>query len=239
MSWICQSLALPSRQRGRGIRSYGSFALPVQGLLIIAAICGLCAPALAQPAPVRIVALGDSITTGLGLPADVAFPAKLQGALKAKGIVAEVTDAGVSGDTATNGLARLDWAVPDTTGGVIVALGANDMLRGIDPTVTRQALDDILRRLGERRISVLLAGMRAAPNLGAEFGKRFDAIYPELATKYRALLYPFLLEGVAADPRLNQRDGIHPTAAGVDRIVAGILPKVEELVSRIRQGGSP
>ena len=187
----------------------------------------------------RLVALGDSLTTGLGLSANAAFPVKLAAALKARGIAAEVADAGVSGDTAANGLARLDWAVPAQTDGVIVALGANDMLRGIDPAATRQALDDLLRRLGERRIPVLLAGMRAAPNLGAEFGKHFDAIYPELAAKHAVLLYPFLLDGVAANAALNQRDGIHPTAAGVDRMVAGILPKVEELVARIRQRSAP
>jgi acyl-CoA thioesterase-1 len=196
-------------------------------------------PATAQDRPVRLVALGDSLTTGLGLSANAAFPVILAAALKARGIAAEVADAGVSGDTAANGLARLDWAVPAKTDGVIVALGANDMLRGIDPAVTRRALDDLLRRLGQRRVPVLLAGMRAAPNLGAEFGKRFDAIYPELAAKHAVLLYPFLLDGIAANAALNQRDGIHPTAAGVDRMVTGILPKVEELVARIRQRSAP
>jgi len=216
---------------------------PVQSALTIAAICGFLVPAQtpahAQERPVRIVALGDSLTTGLGLPANQAFPVRLQAALKAKGIMAEVADAGVSGDTAANGLARLDWAVPDKTDGVIVALGANDMLRGINPAATRQALDDILRRLGQRKIPVLLAGMRAVPNFGADFGKNFETIYPQLAAKYDALLYPFLLDGVAADAKLNQRDGVHPTAAGVDRMVAGILPKVEELVGRIRQRSPP
>jgi acyl-CoA thioesterase I len=218
-------------------------------LLAIAAICGLFAlsqtPAVGQEGvgagarPLRIVALGDSITTGLGLPANQAFPARLQAALKARGITAEIADAGVSGDTAANGLARLDWAVPDKTDGVIVALGANDMLRGLDPALTRKALDEILRRLGERKIPVLLAGMRAAPNFGEDFGKRFETIYPELAAHRGVLLYPFLLEGVAADPKLNQRDGIHPSAAGVDRIVAGILPKVEELIAQARKSGQP
>jgi acyl-CoA thioesterase-1 len=188
---------------------------------------------------VRIVALGDSLTTGFGLPASEAFPARLQAALKAKGIAAEIADAGVSGDTAANGLARLDWAVPDGTDGVIVALGANDMLRGINPAVTRDALDQILRRLTERHIPVLLAGMRAVPNLGADFGQRFEPIYPELAKKYGVLLYPFLLDGVAADAKLNQRDGMHPSAAGVERMVAGILPKLEELIAHIRQRSPP
>jgi acyl-CoA thioesterase I len=129
--------------------------------------------------------------------------------------------------------------VPDKTDGVIVALGANDMLRGLDPALTRKALDDILRRLGERKIPVLLAGMRAAPNFGEDFGKRFETIYPELAAQHGVLLYPFLLDGVAAEAKLNQRDGIHPAAAGVDRIVSGILPRVEELVGQIRQSRRP
>ena len=196
-------------------------------------------PGMAAARPVRIVVLGDSLSAGFGLAGKDALPAKLERALKAKGLDVTIENAGVSGDTAANGLARLDWAVPDKTDGVIVALGANDMLRGINPAVTRKALDDILRRLGERRIPVLLAGMRAAPNFGADFGKNFETIYPQLAAKYDALLYPFLLDGVAADAKLNQRDGIHPTAAGVDRMVAGILPKVEELVGRIRQRSPP
>jgi acyl-CoA thioesterase-1 len=210
---------------------------------LVPAIWGLStlppSPALAQERPLRLVALGDSLTTGLGLPAQSALPAKLAAALKSKGIAAAIADAGVSGDTAANGLARLDWAVPDETDGVIVALGANDMLRGIDPAVTRKALDGILRRLGERRIPALLAGMRAAPNLGTDFGQRFNTIYPELAAKHGVLLYPFLLDGVAANATLNQRDGIHPTAAGVDRMVSGIVPKVEELIASIRQRRPP
>jgi acyl-CoA thioesterase-1 len=181
------------------------------------------------------VALGDSLVSGLGLPANAAFPAQLQAALKAKGFAVEVADAGVSGDTASNALARLDWSVPDGTGGVIIVLGGNDMLRGVDPEITRKALDDILRRLGERRIPVLLAGMRAAPNLGEAYGRRFAAIYPELAAKHGAAFYPFFLDGVAAEAKLNQRDAMHPSAPGVERIVAGMLPKVEELLTRIRQ----
>ena len=181
----------------------------------------------------KLVVLGDSLTTGLGLPVSQAFPARLASALKAKGIAAEIADAGVSGDTATAGLARIDWSVPDDAGGVIVALGGNDMLRGVDPKVTRAAIDGILRRLAERRIPALLAGMRAAPNLGADYVARFEAIFPELAKSHDVLFHPFFLEGVAADPKLNQRDGIHPSAPGVEKIVAGILPKVEELISRI------
>jgi acyl-CoA thioesterase-1 len=183
---------------------------------------------------VKIVALGDSLTAGYGLPARDAFPAKLEAALRARGLAVEVANAGVSGDTASSALARLDWAVPPGTDAVIVELGANDMLRGIDPKVTRRAVDEIVRRLTQRRIAVLVAGMRAAPNLGADYGRAFEAIYPDVAAKYDALLYPFFLEGVAVQSTLNQRDGIHPTRAGIERIVAGILPKTEELLARVR-----
>lgn len=191
-------------------------------------------PAQAQDRPVRIVVLGDSLSAGLGLSAADAFPAKLARALKARSIAAEVSNAGVSGDTASGGLARLDWSVPEGTDAVIVQLGANDALRGVSPNVTRGALDQIMRRLKERRIEVLLAGMLAPRNLGNNFARDFDSIYPELAEKYGALLYPFFLDGVATLARLNQSDGLHPNAEGVDMIVKGILPKVEELVIRVR-----
>jgi acyl-CoA thioesterase-1 len=185
--------------------------------------------------PLKIVALGDSLTAGYNLPASAAFPAKLEKALKAKGLAVEIANAGVSGDTASGGLARLDWSVPDGTEAVIVELGANDMLRGTDPAVTHKALEEIVRRLTERRIPILLAGMRAIPNLGIDYVAGFETIYPELARKYDLLAYPFFLDGIVGDAKLNQRDGLHPTAAGVDKIVAGILPKVEELVARARE----
>jgi acyl-CoA thioesterase-1 len=191
-------------------------------------------PAAIAETPVKIVALGDSLTAGLGLPEKDGFVPRLQAALAAKGIAAAIVNAGVSGDTAAGALARLDWSVPDGTDAVIVELGANDMLRGFKPEVTRDALDKILQRLNDRHIAVLLCGMRAAPNLGADFGRSFEPIYPELAAKYGALLYPFFLDGVAGDHSLNQHDGLHPTAAGVDVIVAAILPKVEELIGRGR-----
>jgi acyl-CoA thioesterase-1 len=183
---------------------------------------------------VRIVVLGDSLIAGHGLPADATFPAKLEKALKAKGLAVEVVNAGVSGDTASGGLARLDWSVPNGTDAVILELGANDMLRGVDPKITRKALAEIVRRLSERRIAVLIAGMRAAPNLGTDYVRDFEAIYPELAAEHDLLLYPFFLEGVATVSKLIQRDGIHPTTAGIDTIVTRILPKVEELVARVR-----
>jgi acyl-CoA thioesterase I len=203
----------------------------VAGLALAVALTG---PAAGADRPVRIVALGDSLTAGLGLPANAAFPARLEKALKGKGIAVEITNAGVSGDTASGGLARLDWSVPEGTDAAIVELGANDTLRGIDPKVTRQALEEIVRRLRERGIAVLLAGMRATPNLGPDYGRDFEAIYSDLAARNDLLLYPFFLDGVATDAKLNQRDGLHPTAAGVDAIVARILPKAEELVARAR-----
>jgi acyl-CoA thioesterase-1 len=191
-------------------------------------------PAMAAEQPVTIVALGDSLTAGLGLPASAAFPAKLQAALRAKDKDVRVVNAGVSGDTASAGLARLDWSVPEGTDAVIVELGANDMLRGIDPAVTRKALNAILQRLTERHIPVLLAGMRAAPSLGPDYARAFEAIYPDLATKYNVLLYPFFLDGVATKAALNQQDGLHPTAAGIDVVVKGILPKVEDLLAQVK-----
>jgi acyl-CoA thioesterase-1 len=202
-----------------------------------AIVAGGLMPVVAAAAdrPVKIVALGDSLTAGYNLPASAAFPVKLEKALKAKGNAVEIANAGVSGDTASGGLARLDWSVPEGTDAVIVELGANDMLRGVDPAVTRRALEEIVRRLTERRIPVLLAGMRAIPNLGIEYAQGFEPIYSDLAAKYGVLLYPFFLEGIASDAKLNQRDGVHPTAAGIDKVVAGILPKVEELVGRARE----
>ncbi len=190
--------------------------------------------ASATDRPVKIVALGDSLSAGFGLPASAAFPARLEQALKAKGIAVDVTNAGVSGDTASGGLSRLDWSVPAGTDAVILELGANDLLRGIDPRLTRKALESIVRTLKGRGIEVLLAGMRASPNMGADYRRAFDGIFPDLASAYGLVFYSFFLDGVAADPKLNQRDGIHPTQAGVDIIVARILPKAEELVARVR-----
>jgi acyl-CoA thioesterase-1 len=183
---------------------------------------------------VTVVALGDSLVAGYGLAGADAFPSRLQQALVGKGFAVQVVNAGVSGDTAAGGLARLDWSVPDGTDAVILELGANDALRGFDPAVTRKALDAILRRLAARKIPVLLCGMLAPPNLGAEYGRAFNAIYPDLATQYGAILYPFFLAGVAADPTLNQRDGLHPTAAGVAVIVERIFPAVEQLIGRAK-----
>jgi acyl-CoA thioesterase I len=201
-------------------------------LLAGALSCGAL-PAGAE-GPVRIVALGDSLTAGLGLPASAAFPARLQQSLTAKGLVVEISNAGVSGDTMSGGLARLDWSVPEGTQAVILELGANDMLRGLDPQATRAALQEILHRLEVRHIEVLLCGMLAAPNLGPDYAKAFNPMYPELAQRDHLLLYPFFLAGVVGKAQLIQPDGLHPTAVGVDVIVAGILPQAEELVARVR-----
>jgi acyl-CoA thioesterase-1 len=190
-------------------------------------------PVNAAP-PVKIVALGDSLTAGYGLPEKDGFVPRLQAALTAKGIAAVVTNAGVSGDTTADGLARLDWSVPEGTDAVMVELGANDMLRGFNPSVTRSGLDAILRRLTQRHVTILLCGMRAAPNLGPEYVRAFDSIYPDLAAKYSVPLYPFFLDGVAANLSLTQSDGMHPNAAGAGVIVGRILPKVEELIARVR-----
>lgn len=183
--------------------------------------------------PLKMVVLGDSLSAGLGLSASVAFPARLQKSLETKGIKVDMINAGVSGDTSTGGRDRLDWSVPEGTEAVILELGANDALRGTDPAVTRAALSDILTRLKARRIAVLLCGMLAPPNYGSEYAARFNVIYPELSKSFGVPLYPFFLEGVAADAKLNQADGLHPTAEGVDAIVKNILPMVEALLGAL------
>jgi acyl-CoA thioesterase-1 len=226
-------VSVQSSQRFRAVK------LGLAAALVVLA-CSLSGAAAERP--VKIVALGDSLSAGLGVAADEAFPAKLARALEAKGHTVEIINAGVSGDTAAGGLARLDWSVPEGTEAVILELGANDALRGFDPAVTREALDQILERLKARGVPVLLAGMRAPPNMGVDYARRFDPIFPELAQKYGVPLYPFFLDKVASEAALNQRDGIHPTAAGVDVIVRGILPKAEELVQtalRRRQSVAP
>ncbi|HYF54944.1 MAG TPA: arylesterase [Salinarimonas sp.] len=194
-------------------------------------------PSLAQEKrPLKIVALGDSLTAGYGLPADAAFPVVLEAALRARGHAVEIVNAGVSGDTASGGLERLDWSVPEGTDAVILELGANDMLRGLDPAQTKKTLDTVIRRLKERNVAVLLAGMYASRNLGPDYVARFDALYPDLAKAHDLVLYPFFLDGVAGERRLNLPDGLHPTADGVRVIVERILPTVERFLAGVRRG---
>jgi len=202
----------------------------------LALLAAGAAPARAQGAehPIRLVVLGDSLSAGYGLPAAAAFPSALERALRARGHKVEIANAGVSGDTATAGLDRLDWSVPDGTDGVIVELGANDMLRGLDPAIPRKAIEEIVARLKARNIPVMLAGMMAARNLGPDYVRRFDSLYPDVAQKYGLVLYPFFLDGIAGDRALNLPDGLHPTARGVEVIVERILPTVEAFLSRLK-----
>jgi len=184
----------------------------------------------ARAEQVQIVGFGDSLTAGFGLAPGEGFTDRLQAALRAKGYDVAVANAGVSGDTSSGGLARLDWSVPDGTRLVILELGANDMLRGIDPQLVEDNLDKMLTRLKERKIPVLLAGMVAAPNLGHAYGEAFGTLYPRLAQKYEVPLYPFFLDGVAGNPALQLADGMHPNAKGIDVIVERILPTVEKAI---------
>jgi acyl-CoA thioesterase-1 len=211
--------------------------LSLLALALSATMLALPASAQTQVAkPVKMVVLGDSLSAGLGLSASAAFPARLQKALKAKGIEVDMINAGVSGDTTSGGRDRLDWSVPEGTEAVILELGANDALRGIDPKVAHKALTEILTRLQARKIAVLLCGMLAPPNYGTDYSARFNAIYPDLAKSFSVPLYPFFLEGVATEAKLNQADGLHPTAEGVDTIVKNILPTVEAFLGpRLRQ----
>jgi acyl-CoA thioesterase-1 len=201
-------------------------------MLVLMAALLSAGPVFAQP--VKMVVLGDSLSAGLGLSGPAAFPARLQKALKDKGIEVDMINAGVSGDTSSGGRDRLDWSIPAGTEAVIVELGANDALRGTDPAVTRAALSDIVSRLKARKIAVMLCGMLAPPNYGQDYAAKFNTIYPDLAKKFDVPLYPFFLDGVAADPKLNQADGIHPTAEGVDIIVTKMLPTVQAFLGTIR-----
>lgn len=185
--------------------------------------------ALAEP--VRIVAFGDSLMAGYQLNPGESFPERLEEALKARGHDVVIANAGVSGDTTSAGLARLDWSVPDDTQLVILGLGANDMLRGVDPGVTENNLTGMLERLDARDIDVMLMGMLAAPNLGASFGERFNGIYPDLASQFDVELYPFFLDGVTTVSGMTLDDRMHPSAAGVDRMVEGVLPMVEAYIA--------
>lgn len=196
-------------------------------LLLLASSSGWATPATEQ---LRIVVLGDSLSAGYGLSQQTAFPARLEAALQRKGYPVRVINSGVSGDTSTGGLARLDWALSDRPDLMIIELGANDALRGLDPQQTKQNLNSILYRLREQHVQALLTGMKAPRNLGEEYYNKFDRLYPELARQHNVPFYPFFLQRVAGVIGLNQADGIHPTAAGVEVIVREILPLVEEVL---------
>jgi len=227
-------------------RSYGTSTVLVEGrlralvhILLLGATLLTADAARAQALapqqirPIKVVVFGDSLSAGLGLSADAAFPERLKKSLKDNEIAVDMINAGVSGDTSSGGRDRLDWSVPEGTDAVIVELGANDALLGTDPKVTRAALSDIVARLKARKIAVMLCGMLAPPNYGSDYAARFNTIYPDLAKSFGVPLYPFFLEGVAADAKLNQADGIHPTAEGVDVIVKNILPTVKAFLGAI------
>ena len=199
---------------------------------VLAAILLLAGPAQART--LRILALGTSLTQGYGLPPGTEFTVQLEAALKKDGIDARVENAGVSGDTSAGGLSRLDWSLADHPDAAIIELGSNDMLRGVPPAVTEKNLRAILSRLQKDHVAVLLTGMAAQRNLGLDYAKQFDGIYPRLAKDYNVVFYPFILDGVALNPKLNQADGMHPNPAGVKIIIARILPYVKKMLAGVK-----
>jgi len=213
---------------------YGNAASFVNASLVLVAITFLFPPTTGAADTVRILALGDSLSAGYGLMRADSFPEQLERTLIKKGIAVKITNAGVSGDTSAGGLSRLDWSLSEGFDGVIVELGANDGLRGLEPSETLKNLDAILAKLQQKDLAVLLTGMQAPPNLGAEYGKEFAAIFPHLAKKYDIVFYPFFLEGVAAIAELNQEDTIHPNAEGVGVVVKNILPYVIEMIQTVK-----
>jgi acyl-CoA thioesterase-1 len=205
-----------------------TFLLPLSVALVLLA-------GMAKAEPITILAFGDSLTAGLGLDPSASFPARLEAALRDKGHDVTVRNAGVSGDTAAQGAARLDWALTDDVDAAIVELGANDALRGLPVPQAEAALGEILGKLKAKGLPVLLAGMRAPPNLGPDYAGQFDGMYQRLAEAHGVAVYPFFLEGVAANPDLNQADGMHPNPKGVEAIVQRILPGVEALITATKE----
>ena len=220
--------------------AYGASAQRLLATLAFALTCILTvglATAFASPAsarPLRLIAYGDSLMAGLGLPEADAFPAKLEAALRAQGRDVTVVNAGVSGDTTADGLARLDWTLGDGADAAILELGANDMLRAIEPKIVEANLAKTLAALQAKHVRVLLVGMRASPTLGADYDARFEAIYPKLATRYGVPLYPFFLEGIVGERGLHLADQMHPSATGVDVIIEKILPAVDKLIDGLQ-----
>lgn len=217
-----------------GMGNWRGFAHVVAFLALVNTAPGAAAAPAARAAsePIRIVAFGDSLTAGYGLRNNQAFPAQLQKALRERGYDVEVANAGVSGDTTADAVERVAWAVPDGTDAVIVEFGGNDALRGFEPKKTRANLEKIVGALKERGIPVLLAGIRSPANWGEHYSEEFDAIFPDVAREHDLVFYPFFLEGVIFDPKLNLDDGLHPTGKGVAEIVKRIVPSVEQLIGR-------
>ncbi len=213
--------------------------ISIAAALGLGSAAGLAGAVHADEQPVVIVAFGDSLTVGFHLPQNKSFAARLDNALKARGLNVRVENAGVSGDTAAAGLARVDWSLPADADAVILELGANDALRGVDPAQTERALDEILAKFKARGLDVLVAGMEAPRNLGKDYVGAFQAMYPRLAQKYGALLYPFFLDGVALRPELTLPDGLHPNEKGVEIMVENIFPQVEALISRVKARKKP
>lgn len=222
--------------RGRPLAPYGFSARLwlCRALALLCLLAGVSAPAAARAKPLRLLAFGDSLTAGYQLPRADGFAAKLEAALRRQGRDVTVIDGGVSGDTTTGGLSRLDWTLGDGADAVILELGANDMLRGLDPKIAEANLAKMIERLKARHIKVLLAGMRATPSLGPDYATAFNPIYPRLAMRYDVPLYPFFLEGIMGDESQHLPDGLHPNAKGVDTIVSHILPSVDALLDGVR-----
>ena len=205
-----------------------------QTALLVLFLVASTAATEAVAAPVKILMFGTSLTQGLGLPPGTELPAVLETKLAAAHVQAKVINAGVSGDTSADGLSRIDWSLGDRPDVVIVELGSNDALRGIDPAITEKNVAAVLARLRSAHIPVLLLGMKSPRNLGPEYVARFDAMYPRLATRYHDILYPFALEGVALNPKLNQADGMHPNPAGVQVIATHLFPYLRRLIAEAR-----
>ncbi len=209
------------------------FKTPLAIAFLLAGVVFLALANRANARPLTLVALGDSLTAGYLLPQDKGFVPVLERELNARGHHVSLINGGVSGDTTADGLARLDWTIPDNIDGVIVEFGANDMLRGLDPSIPRANLRDILTRLKSRKLAVFLIGMKAQRNFGPAYVADFDAIYPDLAKEFSLPLYPFFLADVAGDPKLSLPDGLHPNALGVEKMVADILPQFEEFLAKL------
>jgi len=227
-----------SVRRRTAFRAYGLSARYFNALRCLASavviVFGLAAPPAAAAAELRILALGDSLTAGYGLTSEAGFTRQLQVALTEAGVNARIVNGGVSGDTSAGGLARADWLLAERPDLVIIELGANDALRGLEPSDTRRNLDALVTKVKASGAQVLLAGMLAPPNLGREYADEFNRIFPAIAKQHKVTLYPFFLDGVAADPALNQADGIHPNARGVSVIVERMLPVLLQTLGETR-----